>query len=382
MISSCTAADVRFHVRPKITECWISSRENHGEGVGVLKSVTEFLRQHKLDPVSIRLFGDSKALIEATSLLDAEYPETACSPLMIIQDHFPRQTNLQVQVYALSEGHSSPLYYENTPVGRVIQDEHATWYSLRILPVNEAVNPHDQTRSIFEKAHAILSGYGSGFSDTVRTWLFADHILSWYGQLNKARNQYFEEHGIYQQLVPASTGIGTANLHGKHLASQLLAVKATNGVLRRHSVESPLQCSALDYKSSFSRAVQLDCPDHSKLFISGTAAIDKTGKTAFVGDAGAQIALTMQVVEAILDRAQMDWSNAVSSLVYFKDHRNFGVFDEYCRHRGIRLPHLKLQADVCRNDLLFEIELDAVCSLDNNSPSGNYNKNIDTKTKK
>lgn len=339
------------------------SRENHGEGVGILGQVFDVLRHGKLDAVSVRLFGDRKSVSEAKILWETDAEKGACPPLMIVQYPFAGQETLHVQVYAVSAGQSVPLYHEGVLVGRVIEDEHAACYMLRVLPEDDAVNPHAQTRSVFEKAHAILSGSGGGFSDTVRTWLFADDILSWYDQLNTARNQFFEHHDIYHQLVPASTGVGMANVHGTLLAAQVLAVRSKNGAMRPSSVESPLQCPALDYKSSFSRAVKLDRSDHRKLYISGTASIDMAGKTAHVGDTAAQIELTMRVVEAILERAGMDWSNAVSSLVYFKDRREFGLFDAYCRRRTIKLPHIKIQADVCRDDLLFEIEVDAVRSL-------------------
>jgi enamine deaminase RidA (YjgF/YER057c/UK114 family) len=363
MTTGCNALDVRFLNRPNIKECWMCSRENHAEGVGILKQVFDVLNRDKLDAVSVRLFGDRKSVTEAKILWDTEAEKAACPPLLIVQESLAGQDTLHVQVYAVSAGQSVPLYHEGALVGRVIEDEHAACYMLRVLPEDDAVHPHEQTRSVFEKAHAILSDCGGGFSDTVRTWLFADDILSWYDQLNKARNQFFEQHDIYHKLVPASTGVGTANVHGKHLAAQLLAVISKNGAVRAYSVDSPLQCPALDYKSSFSRAVQLDSPDHSRLYISGTAAIDREGKTVLVGDPAAQLELTMQVVQALLERAGMDWSNATGSLVYFKDYRNFGLFDAYCRRRNIRLPHIKIQADVCRDDLLFEIELDAIRSI-------------------
>jgi enamine deaminase RidA (YjgF/YER057c/UK114 family) len=101
-------------------------------------------------------------------------------------------------------------------------------------------------------------------------------------------------------------------------------------------------------------------PDHSRLFISGTASIDKDGKTIFLNDTAGQLEFTMKVVKAILNEAKMDWSNAVSSMAYFKHSRDFGLFDNYCQKHNLKLPHIKVQADVCRDDLLFELELDAV----------------------
>jgi hypothetical protein len=68
----------------------------------------------------------------------------------------------------------------------------------------------------------------------------------------------------------------------------------------------------------------------------------------------------MRVIKAVLDEAAMDWSDAVSSIAYFKHRRDFRLFDDYCRKHSLKLPHIKVQADVCREDLLFEMELEAV----------------------
>jgi enamine deaminase RidA (YjgF/YER057c/UK114 family) len=106
--------------------------------------------------------------------------------------------------------------------------------------------------------------------------------------------------------------------------------------------------------------VKLITDDNARVYVSGTASIDKSGDTVFIDDTCAQIQLTMQVVQAILNEAKMDWSDAVSSLAYFKHRKDFGLFDDYCRGEGIKLPHIKVQADICRDDLLFELELDAI----------------------
>jgi enamine deaminase RidA (YjgF/YER057c/UK114 family) len=198
------------------------------------------------------------------------------------------------------------------------------------------------------------------FSSTIRTWLYAADILSWYDKLNRARNDFFTEHSIYDKVVPASTGIGAENSLGQSLAIHLLAVSPKNDDILIQPAKSPLQSSAMDYKSSFSRGIQVLAPDHHRLLISGTASIDKAGKTVFIDDAPAQVELTMRVVQGILNEAGMDWSDVVSSLVYFKHRKNFSLLDDYCRDHGILLPHIKLHADVCRDNLLFEVELEAV----------------------
>ena len=145
------------------------------------------------------------------------------------------------------------------------------------------------------------------------------------------------------------------------MVSALLAVKPKHGGVRILSVPSPLQCSALDYRSSFSRAVEIQQPGSRLLTISGTASIDPGGKTVHVGDTAKQIDLTMGVVREILRSRGMDWSNTARAIAYFKDIREAHLLEAYVlAHHLPKLPIAISHADVCRHDLLFELELDAV----------------------
>jgi len=358
MKAAFETSDVRLLERKNFTECWINSSENNSQGIAAIQNVLNYLQTNDFHAVSMRLFGNRSAITQASAFLETKTAEIGCRPVLILQDDSAQ--NLGIQVHALSGKKSKAIYFEDEFVGCQFEDDYAKYYMLRILPDNKLISQYSQSQNIFEKSHKILNSLGSGFSDTIRTWLFADDILAWYGDLNKVRNQFFEHHGIYNKLVPASTGIGVANFYGTALAVQLLAVRPKNNSVTSGSVNSPLQCPALNYKSSFSRAVKLNTPDHSRLYISGTASIDNDGKTVFLNDTAAQLEFTMQVVNAILQEAKMDWSNAVSSMAYFKYKEDFGMFDNYCRQNDIKLPHIKVQADVCRDDLLFELELDAV----------------------
>jgi enamine deaminase RidA (YjgF/YER057c/UK114 family) len=350
--------DVRFLERKNCTECWINSSENLSHGVAVIQNVLDYLQTHKFNAVSMRLFGNRAAITQASAFLETKMAEFACRPVLILQNDSIQ--NLSIQVYALSGKKPKVLSFEDEFVGCQFEDDYAKYYMLRILPDNQSKSQFSQSQNIFEKAHKILESCDLGFSDTIRTWLFADDILSWYGQLNKARNEFFEHHDIYNKLIPASTGIGVANPYNKALIAQLLVVSPKNKNVEAHSINSPLQCPALNYKSSFSRAVKLGAPDHSRIYISGTASIDKEGNSVFRGDTRAQLEFTMRMVKAILNETDMDWSDTVSSIVYFKHRQDFGLFDDYCQKQNIKLPHIKVQADACRDDLLFELELDAV----------------------
>jgi enamine deaminase RidA (YjgF/YER057c/UK114 family) len=161
--------------------------------------------------------------------------------------------------------------------------------------------------------------------------------------------------------MPASTGIGAGNCAGVAVVAEALAIKAKEQNIHIYEVPSPLQCPASDYKSSFSRAVEVVLPDHRRLYVSGTASIEPGGRTAHVGDVEKQIALTMDVVEAILASRQMGWSDVSRAIAYFKDIQDASLLDSYCSKKRLPLlPMAVAHGDICRDDLLFEIEVDAV----------------------
>jgi enamine deaminase RidA (YjgF/YER057c/UK114 family) len=339
-------------------EFWINSVGKFA-GSGIIQNAVDYLEILDAQAVSVRLFGNQTDVEQACRVVGSLPDENLCPALAMIQNGGD-SSPLRIQIYAVSGMRSEPLYLEDAFVGRSFEDDAAAYTMLTIFPDLLHGSRYAQTKEIFEKAHTILTSFGLGFSNTIRTWLYAADILSWYHELNRARNEFFTAHGIYDKLVPASTGIGLDNPAGAALAMQVLAVAVKSNEVRVQAAPSPLQNPALDYKSSFSRGVQLFAPDHQRLSVSGTASIDKDGRTAFVDDAPAQVDLTMRVVNAILDKAQMDWSDAVSGLVYFKRAKDFALFDAYCTEHEITLPHIKICADVCRDDLLFELELDAV----------------------
>ncbi|RLD12334.1 MAG: hypothetical protein DRI44_00965 [Chlamydiae bacterium] len=339
------------------TEFWLTSIENHGKGIKIINYAIDFLRLNNAQAFSIRLFGNKNELALANEeLRSKKLRKITCPPLLLIDD----SSELRIQLHAISKVKSYPLCFDNEFIGREFEDNNAKYLMMHILPDNANDTRYAQAENMFNKADKFLIAFNSSFSDAIRTWLYADNILEWYDQLNKVRNIFFEKHGIYQHLVPASTGIGLANLNGTAMATQVLAVIPKSGNISIQKAFSPLQKPAFDYKSSFSRGVKVQTPHDQKLYVSGTASIDKRGVTAFIGDTAAQLDMTMKVVNAILDNAKMQWSDTTNAMVYFKHCHDFHLFDNFCRKNKINIPHVKLQADICRDNLLFEIELDAI----------------------
>jgi enamine deaminase RidA (YjgF/YER057c/UK114 family) len=246
-------------------------------------------------------------------------------------------------------------------IGLIYEDGCARYCFLsNVFAPNVNISRSKQTEIVFETFEKAMTQHEFEFTETVRTWFFNDHILDWYDEFNKVRTDFFDKTGIFENTVPASTGIGASNPYGAALIGNLFAVQPKDGRVKIQAVPSPMQESALNYKSSFSRAIELEFPTHRSLFISGTASIDKDGKTAFLDDAVSQIDLTMRVVAALLQSRKMDWKNLFRGIVYFKHPDYLKHFEEYCRKHKICSSKLAVAfTDRCRDDLLFEIELDA-----------------------
>ena len=243
---------------------------------------------------------------------------------------------------------------------RSFEDDHVKYYQLRLFPEDRQADNQAQTYSVFQKMDTVLKPFGLDFHSTARTWLYAHDILSWYDKLNRARDRFFTEKDVFNRRIPASTGVSLSNPLDYAIETELLAAVPKNGSAQIRPVESPLQCPAIQYRSSFSRAMEIATLEQKRLYISGTASIDPHGKTIFVGNTPLQIDHTMKVVEAILHNVGMGWTDTVRAIAYFKSRNDYPQFDQWLQKHNITLPHIKLECDICRDDLLFELELDAI----------------------
>jgi len=268
------------------------------------------------------------------------------------------------QLLAISGTPVTPVLLDGEIVGCRYEDADATYCHVGgILPTDLSASRPAQARQVFERLEAALLAAGMTFRDVVRTWLYLDQLLSWYGEFNQVRTRFFEERGVFDHMIPASTGIGAGNPAGAALVAACLAVVPKHDRVRIFPVRSPLQCPATDYRSSFSRAAEMQFPDRRYLIVSGTASIDPEGRSAHLGDIDGQIALTMRVVEAILESRNFTWADVTRMVVYYEDISEAPRFGAYCRSRSLPpLPLVPAHAVVCRSDLLFEVELDAASS--------------------
>lgn len=263
---------------------------------------------------------------------------------------------------AVSGSTVETVWLRGRPVGRTFRDcrtRHLLLGDLR--PDDASQEKPGQARKVLEDLEAGLGLVGMTMANVARTWFFLDDLLSWYGPFNEVRTGFFHERKVFGGLMPASTGVSGANANGSAALVGAWAVESLGEGFSVSAVESPLQCSARSYGSSFSRAVEFETPEWRRLLISGTASIEPDGASVHLGDVVAQIDLSMEVVRAILRSRGMDFADASRVTAYFKHPSDAVQFDRWRDAHGLMdWPVLCVQADICREELLFEVEMDAI----------------------
>jgi enamine deaminase RidA (YjgF/YER057c/UK114 family) len=229
---------------------------------------------------------------------------------------------------------------------------------------DESDSCYTQAYSSFKSLGKILKDSRISYNNLVRTWLYLQNILNWYDDLNKARTDFYMEENIFNGFIPASTGVGLSNIYGRCLSISAFALLENEGNSLIRLINSPMQCDATNYKSSFSRAVEITHKTSKRLIISGTASIGSKGETLYKGSIEKQIEHTMEVVSSIMFNEKYEWENVVRAIAYFLDPVDEKYFSEYCLRNHIDDSCiLTVGGTICRGDLLFEIELDAVKAL-------------------
>jgi enamine deaminase RidA (YjgF/YER057c/UK114 family) len=347
--------------RASCQEHFITSVSQGDESAeSLFERVAAAIRERNAQIISQDVFGipadggtNIQALKDALGGVDA--------PVMWLENGRDRSL-CGLHVWAVSGTPVRSLELDGRIVGSVFEDDCGQYCRLGGLLPEDATRPRaGQAADILAQMDAVLRSNGMDFSCVLRTWFYNHDILDWYDHFNEVRNAFFCQKELFDRWLPASTGIGGRNAAGTALTGGLLAFRPTNPDIRAAAVPSPLQDSATEYGSSFSRAVELSLADHKRLYISGTASIDPAGETAHVGDPQAQVKLTMEVVCAILESRGMDWANVQRALAYFKHAEDAPILETYrVQNKLPRFPVVLVENDICRDELLFEIEVDAI----------------------
>ena len=278
-----------------------------------------------------------------------------------------------IMVQAVPAEQVRTLMDNDLPCGRAWQSPGAEFLLLQNITapdtaVGVPVERKLQVRQLLDRVDRILRQQGGTYRDVVRTWFYLADILDWYGDFNVARSEKYGEFGIMpggaqdSLLLPASTGICGDTASGTAATMDLLAVIAAPAA--RPAVTQLTnrgQLDALRYGAAFSRGALIRGKAGTILQLSGTAAIDEQGKSLFPANICGQINCTLDKIAGLMGQVGACLGDIAAATVFVKRPEYAAVFNEIAAARGLEgLPAVCVVADICRKELLFEMDAEAV----------------------
>jgi len=233
---------------------------------------------------------------------------------------------------------------------------------------DEEADTEHQATAAFTKMEAILSAEGLTFGHVARQWNYLTEMLEVRGdcQVYQAFNDVRTlAYGTseFPNGYPAATGIGQktggivlefialkapeeVRVEARSNPSQIDAHRYSEGVLIGEPIED------IDGKSSpkFERAKVVARDAEEVVFVSGTASIIGEESIA-IGDVRAQTLTTLENIGSLIDGGKPTYLRA-----YVKNAEDISVVRDVCKGVYDGVPALFVQADVCRKELLVEIE--------------------------
>jgi enamine deaminase RidA (YjgF/YER057c/UK114 family) len=393
-----------------ITKTQIKQASNSENFKQALQDVFISLKPYKGKAFKLTAFVDAKnfsdyidkknQLSEALKL----YFETEC-PTWSMLSEAPENSTLCVELQC-ADVEKKYLDFNGLPI--VILEEKELWVS-GILSLDEDLQI--SSNAVFESLSAILKKYNFEYDDIVRQWNYIGEILKIktkdglniqnYQLFNDIRNTYYRQHKKNADF-PAATGIGmktqglVVDIFAKKTKLQIagtnlrslskIEVRSLSGVevqsvssvqslpLRSRIQKNPFAYSEAvligDEKNKkpplFERARILHSTDQSQIFVSGTASIENQ-ETVGIGDVSAQTENTIQYIKDLISLENIRHNypqiilhkqNYLRVRVYVKHKHDMETVFKICTAHFPEHVINMVEADVCRDNLLVEIEAD------------------------
>jgi enamine deaminase RidA (YjgF/YER057c/UK114 family) len=234
----------------------------------------------------------------------------------------------------------------------------------------------------FNQIREILEVEGMSLNHLVRQWNYIGNILvvkdgfQNYQVFNEVRSEFYQKYRTIHGY-PAATGIGM-ELGG--VSIDFCAVKTKDEVVIK-PIENPNQVNAYEYGQQVLKGLSVDgkSPKHppqferalllknkikSTLFISGTASI-MGQDTIGIDDVEKQTRVTIENINKLTEQkrigqvivnADSDWGKFIFLRVYIKNQDDFPKVKKICIEQFPDVPAIYIEADICRDNLLVEIE--------------------------
>lgn len=354
-----------------------------GEALRSLRSVLDTQPEKANVTVQTVFLRDINDQVLCEQILAARYGDEMPATTFV---HQPPCTGaaLAIEVWATC----GKAVYVERPLPNVLQSSmgNITWtHCSGITPRNPTASVYEQSLDAFRQMKEKLKKAGVEMDHLVRTWLYLGNItgpegdLERYMELNRARTDFYEGvqfgrghvmAGVRQAVYPASTGIGMC---GTGITMSATAIDTDRKDVFILPLENPQQTPVYEYEAVYSpkspkfvRAMAEAIGDYVVIWISGTASIVNS-KTLHTGNPGKQADQTLTNIELLLSQKNLARHGAPGAgatlrdlaklRVYVKRLQDYPIIRKVCEKRcGKNIPIIYVVADVCRSDLLVEME--------------------------
>lgn len=247
--------------------------------------------------------------------------------------------------------------------------EPVLFHSIRLTEEEaKGKDSYEQTRMIFDKYLAILQQEnqqqeGNGHQLTmernlVRTWIYVTNIDVNYQGVVVARNDVFDQQGLTADThYIASTGIGGATpVRHAAVGIDFLTLPGIQEENKKYLQALDHLNPTHEYGVAFERGTRLTLPTKQQFLISGTASIDKHGEVVYEGDVVRQTGRLLENIGALLKDGDATMNDIQYFIIYLRDLSDYQTIEHLMNQFYPQIPHIIVEAKVCRPGWLIEME--------------------------
>ena len=284
----------------------------------------------------------------------------------LLYQEFLKGTNLTIVEQTPLNGSKASLLIKTTDDTTPI-----LFHSLRLTEEEaKGKNSYEQTRLLFNKYLKTIEGTDMTMErNLVRTWIYVTNIDVNYQGVVEARNDIFDKEGLTADThYIASTGIGGATpVRHAAVAIDFLTVPNIKEEDKKYLQALEYLNPTHEYGVAFERGTRLTLPTHTlhpegsqqfkqQYFISGTASINKHGDVVYEGDIVRQTGRLLENIGALLKDGDATMNDIRYFIIYLRDITDYHTVEILMNQFYPQIPHIIVEAKVCRPGWLIEME--------------------------
>lgn len=364
-----------------------------------LKQLSEISKQSHFKPIRVNVFV--KSLNQADYLSQLQHVEETisgeygddCPPFGVVMQE-PEPPNLVALEVGLVNSTEAQVVYGNfkgRPYCIVDTNNYKEYWTIGAQSVHPDFNILASSKAAFSYLYELYKHLGLNFNNIIRQWNYVGEILSnetidgskrqHYQMFNETRSEFYGKYRTRTDF-PAATGIGMKYLG---VCIDSFAVNG-NENLKIIPISNPQQSESYKYGQQvlvgdpgcrlkknqppqFERAKLIALKNAARLIISGTASIIGQ-KTVAIDDVEEQTRVTIKNIELLANPETIrHHCPDIKSIpdkysyirVYVKYNEDISRVRKICNETfGSETPATYVVADICRDNLLVEIEAELI----------------------